>query len=824
LTLIEARFMKKPFAVLCLTLLLSLACTMLPAFRVAAQQTDAAQTKQETISLKGLRERVTVRRDERGIPYIEAASEADLYFAQGYVVASDRLWQMELARRTARGELSEIFGSLALEQDKIHRTYGFARIAAAEMAAKPATERALLEAYASGVNAFIDSRDAGQLPPEFQILQLRPAHWTPTDSVLIIKLFFEVLSDSWQIDIMREALNALPAAKRDALLVETSPLDVLVVGLDRAKKNSASVRPRQQSISAGGIAVLQTLAEMSETRAHALERLGLSDLDRMASNNWVVSGLRTASGKPLLANDPHLPSSAPSIWYMMHLSAPGLRVAGVTAAGLPGIVIGHNDSIAWGYTNVGPDVSDLYIEKFDKENPRRYMTPRGWREAEVRHEEIKVRKSFTSVETDVVPLDVTVTRHGPIVFEKNGVRYALRWTALDPQLQNSSGFSALNRARNWKEFREALASYTAPMQNMVYADTSGHIGYYAAGRVPIRRSGDGSTPYDGATDAGEWTGYIPFAELPHLLDPPSGMIVTANQRIVGNDYPFFLTHHWAAPYRARRIYDLLKDKQKLTAADFRAIQGDTYSIAAALTARETVKAGRELTTTTTTAPTVDDAKWRETVKLLEAWDGHMVADSRAALLASQIRAAFRRRILQSALGADAKDYSWGNSDTLIDRLLTERPREWLPKEFKDYAELLRACERDAREAISLRLGADESQWTWGAFTQVSFPHPLARAPLIGLQFTIPPFPQNGASGNNPSVNVGRNVSMRFIADTSDWDRTQQGITLGESGDPSSPHWKDQLADWRAVTPRTFPFSTLAVTNATKETLVLAPAK
>ncbi len=812
--------MKKLCSLLCLILLLCLQGLLLPSARVEAQQRSGSEAKQATINLKGLREPVTVRRDERGIPYIEAATDADLYFAQGYVVASDRLWQMDLARRTARGELSEIFGSLALEQDKIHRTYGFAQIAEAEVAATPAGERALLEAYASGVNAFIDSRDARSLPPEFQILQYKLRHWTPADSVLIIKLFYEVLTDSWQTDIMRAALNALPPAKRDALLVETSPLDVLVVGTDRAKKKSATTQPRHAVLAANSTETLRTLSEMSEARTQALERLGLGDLDRLASNNWVVSGKRTASGKPLLANDPHLPPSAPSIWYMMHLSAPGLRVAGVTAAGLPGIVIGHNASIAWGYTNVGPDVADIYIEKFDKENPRRYMTPAGWREAEVRREEIKVRKSFTSVETDVVPLDVMITRHGPIVFEKNSIRYALRWTALDPKLQNMSGSLALNRARNWKEFRDALSHYTAPMQNMVYADVDGHIGYYAAGRVPIRRSGDGSTPYDGATDAGEWTGYIPFAELPHLFDPPSGIIVTANQRIVGNDYPFFLTHHWAAPYRARRIYELLKDKEKLTAADFRAIQGDTFSIAGALTAREVIKAGRELTATTGT-----DEKWLETVKLLEGWNGRMDADSRAALFASQIRFAFRRRILNAALGAElAKDYSWVNSDTLIDRILTERPREWLPKEFKDYAELLRACERDAREAISLRLGADESQWKWGSFTQVSFPHPLARAPLIGLQFTIPPFAQNGAGGNNPAVNVGRGVSMRLIADTSDWDKTQQGITLGESGDPSSPHWQDQLADWRAVTPRIFPFSAAAVANATKETLVLAPLK
>jgi penicillin amidase len=540
----------------------------------------------------------------------------------------------------------------------------------------------------------------------------------------------------------------------------------------------------------------------------------------MASNNWVVSGKRTASGKPLLANDPHLPASAPSIWYMTHLSAPGVRVAGVTAPGLPGIVIGHNASIAWGFTNVGPDVSDLYLEKFDKENPRRYMTPGGWREAAVRREEIKVRKGFTGTETETVPLDVTVTRHGPIVFEKDSLRYALRWTALDAGLQSIASFYALNRARNWKDFGNALSGYTGPMQNMVYADVDGHIGYYAAGKVPLRKSGDGSTPYDGTTTAGDWTGYIPFDQLPHLFDPPSGMIVTANQRIVGRSYPFLLTHNWAAPYRARRIYELLQAEQKLTAEDFRRIQGDIYSIGAALLAREVVRAARE------SAPAAEgDAKWLETVKLLEGWDGRMQADSRAALMATLIRTALRRRIFEAALGPElAKDYDWSNSNTFIDRILMERPRSWLPVEFKTYAELLRACEREARTMVEKRIGADEAKWTWGSFTQAVFPHPLARAPLIGLQFTIPPFPQDGTDSNNPTVNVGRYVSMRFIADPADWDKTQQGIALGESGNPSSPHWKDQLADWRAVTPRVFPFTAQATAAATREMLVLAPAK
>ncbi|HEX8144239.1 MAG TPA: penicillin acylase family protein [Pyrinomonadaceae bacterium] len=806
--------MKKLCTTLSLLLLLMSPGAWMNAAAVAAQQAGPAAAKERSISLPGLRGRVLIRRDERGIPYIEAGDDGDLYFAQGYAVASDRLWQMDLMRRTGRGELAEIFGRDALELDKIHRRYGFAGVTEAEVAGMPATERSILEAYARGVNAYIASLDAERLPPEFRILQYRPRPWTPADSLLMAKLFFEVLTDSWELDIMRAAIAALPAEKRDALLIETSPLDLLVVGTDNAVRKASTASPSSSGADDINSLALRELALQRERRRRALARVGLSDVDRLASNNWVVSGKRTASGKPLLANDPHLPASAPSIWYMMNLSAPGVRVAGVTAVGLPGIVIGHNASIAWGFTNVGPDISDLYMEKFDREHPTRYMTPAGWREALVRREEIKVRKGFIGTETESVALDVTVTRHGPIVFEKDSVRYALRWTALDPKLQNIAGFHALNRARNWKEFREALSSYTGPMQNMVYADTEGHIGYYAPGRVPIRRSGDGSTPYDGSTDAGEWTGYIPFDQLPHLFDPPSGIIVTANQRIVGRDYPYFLTHHWAAPYRARRIYELLQGKEKLRAEDFRAVQGDTYAAASALMARAVVAARGELSSRAT------DAKWLESLKRLESWDGRMQADSVAALYAATIRTVFSRHIFVAALGVElAGDYDWNNSDTLIDRILTERPRSWLPKQFNSYAELIYASYTEARRMIGERLGADESQWTWGRYQQVTFPHPLARAPLIGLQFTIPPFPQNGA-GDYPSVNVGNNVSMRFIADPGDWDKTELGITLGQSGDPSSPHWKDQLADWRAVTPRVFPFTPSAVMNATRETLVL----
>ncbi len=780
-----------------------------------------AQQAAKSLNLPGLQARVTVRRDERGIPYIEAANDTDLHFAQGYVTASDRLWQMDFLRRTARGELAEVLGAgpnnAALEQDKQHRTLGFTAEAEAEVAQASAQSRALFEAYAAGVNAYINSLDAKALPPEFQILQYKPRPWTPADSLLVAKLFAEGLSNTWRLDIMREALAGLPAEKRAALLPEISPLDVLVVGKDTMKSNASNANRIQGS---GSVSpeLIAALVKDQEVEAQALERVGLYAEGLAASNNWVVSGKRTASGKPLLANDPHLAASAPSIWYLVHLSAPDVRVAGVTAPGLPGVIIGHNDRIAWGMTNVGPDVQDLYIEKFDPAKPQRYLTPQGWRDAEVRHEQIKVRKGFGSSESDTVTLDVTVTRHGPIIFEKDSKRYALQWTALDPKLNSPDGTYLMNRARNWKEFNAALRSFTAPTQNIVYADVDGHIGYHAAGVVPIRKSGDGSVPYDGSTDAGEWVSYIPTEKLPQVFDPPSGMIVTANQRIVGTDYPYFLTHSWAQPYRARRIFELLSEKPKLTIDDFRKTQGDVSSVGLGPFARQTAKIMKPQANPA-------DQKLSQTLDAFENWGGQMSADSRVAPMVVQMRVAFRSRILTAALGPDlVKMYGWSNFEVTLDRILNDQPKDWLPKEFASYADLLSACYGDARQVLTRNLGADESKWTWGDMIKVRFAHPLAGAPLVGMQFAIAPFPQNGTGGLGATVNVGNNVSMRLIADPSNWDQTQHGITLGESGWPSSPHWKDQLDDWRNVTPRAFPFSKAAVESATKEMLVLDPPK
>lgn len=789
-------------------LFLFLTAIILLASVVSAQDT--------TLKLSGLKSKVTVRRDERSIPYIEANNEADLYFAQGYITAQDRLWQMDILRRTSRGELSEIFGKLAVEEDKRRRLYGFAKMSEQSATLLSAPARATLEAFASGVNAYIASCDEKTLPQEFRILKYQPRLWMPADSIVIGYLMAESLSSTWQADVMRGAFSDLGADKLQELFPEYSKIDTPVVGTDNVKARAAGKSVAQNTVKVSA-EILAQASVSEELLTRSLERVGIHAEGLAASNNWVVSGKRTASGKPLLSNDPHLAPTVPGIWYLVHLTAPGMRVAGVSIPGVNGVIIGHNDRIAWGMTNLGPDVQDLYLEKFDPENPRRYQTPTGWKEAEVRREEIKVRKGALNPETESVNLDVTITRHGPIVLEKGAERYALKWTVFDPKLESITMFSKLNHARNWQDFSAALKTYAGATQNFVYADVAGHIGYYGAGYIPIRRSGDGSVPYDGTKDDGEWTGMIPFEKLPYVFDPPSGIIVTANARIVGKDYPYHLTHGWSAPYRQKRINDLLAAKNKITADDFRAVQGDVYAIGGTTFAREVVKAFGQ---------SASDEKLKDTLKMFAAWDGKLTPDSKAALLIYELRDVFFNKLLVNQIGAEkAKQYRWTNRHSIIDRIVTEWPQAWLPKDFASWQAYLQSCNDDARAILTKKYGADESKWTWGQAIQVKFAHPLASAPMIGAPFKIAAFPQFGngyTGGTGPTVNVGPTVSMRMIADPANWDNTQHGIPLGQSGDPKNPHYQDQLDDWRNVTPRVFPFSKEAVSKAAKTTVMLEP--
>jgi penicillin amidase len=541
----------------------------------------------------------------------------------------------------------------------------------------------------------------------------------------------------------------------------------------------------------------------ARTRENSLARVGLYAEDLAASNNWVISGKRTADGKPLLANDPHLQPAAPGIWYLSHLSTPQMRVSGVTFPGVPGIVLGHNEHIAWGATNVGPDVQDLYKETFNERGE--YKTPSGWEKILSRREEIKVRSNPLSPVTETLALEVEETRNGTIISDETGRKFALKWTARDPKNQEFEAFFLLNRAKNWKDFQNALRTYGGATQNFVYADVEGNIGWIAAGRIPLRRTGDGGLPYDGATADGDWIGYIPFEALPQLYNPQDGLIVTANQRIVGTDYKYFgvISRDAAGPWRARRIYDLLKSKAKVTMDDVRDVQHDVYSHVYHELASEIVR-------TQSASP--------ETLAVLKNWDGKMTADSKAGLLVNEIRSCAAVKI-----AADNKISAFPVRERILHWVVKDKPARWLPAGFANYGELLKTCDKESRESLTnpKKFGADETKWRWGNQFVANFQHPLAIVPLIGGQFTAR-FTNVDGSGVTP--NVGSYVSMRHIASPGNWDATRHVIPLGQSGDPTSPHWKDQFEAWRTGAPAVFPFTKAAVEQNVREVLVLEAKK
>ncbi len=754
-----------------------------------------AQTPTKTLSVSGLQDSVTVRRDARSIPYIEAKNDADLYFAQGFITASDRLWQMELLKRVSRGELAEIFGKQVLEEDKMWRRYGFSAIAEESLKTLNPQLKTALENYSRGVNAYIATLTKETMPPEFTILQIVPREWKPTDTLVLGKILAEGLSSTWRQDLVRASISNLPQEKLQDLFNPITPFDVVL--FDKDLKSQKTTANNKFQISNDE---LKFADEQAEIRKKSLERIGFYMEDAAVSNNWVISGKRTADGKAIMANDPHLPPTAPGIWYLSHLTAPGLRVSGVTFPGVPGIVLGHNEFFAWGATNVGPDVQDLYIEEFNAEG--NYKTPNGFVAPTKRTEQIKVRTNLLKPETENVNLEVLETRNGVILTEQNGKQFALRWTARDSKNQEFEAFFLLNRARSWKGFQTALKSYGGASQNFVYADVKGNIGWQIGGQIPIRRTGSGALPYNGATNEGDWTSFIPFAELPFLFNPKENFIVTANQRTVGTSYKYFdeMSRDKSTPWRARRIYDLLKSNEKVTMDDVRDVQHDVFNLPFTIFSKEIVK---------------QNAASAQTLEILKTWDGKMTADSKAAVLVNEIRNCTAEKI--------AEDNKPLPSALVRERLLfwivSDNSKRWLPKNYATYGDLLKTCDTEARVNLAKpnRLGTDESKWIWGNVFVANFLHPLSFAPLIGGQFTLK---YNNVNGSGQTPNVGSYVSMRHIASPGNWDATRHVIPLGQSGNPNSPHFKDQFEAWRTGTPAIFPFTKTAVEAATMELWIL----
>ena len=778
-----------------------------------------------SLKVSGLSGRVRVIRDGHGVPTIDATSLDDLFFAQGFVTAQDRLWQMDMMRRFAAGEISEILGDEFLPHDREQRILGIRVAARKALEVASAQNRDHFEAYARGVNAYIETHRE-RLPIEFRILRYSPRPWAPEDSTLIASQMVKDLNHYPYRDALdREKILAKLGPELTAdLYVNTSwhdrPPTVVRAGLDRKldrdiDEENPPRRPPASSVASTGTE-FQSLASTSESDSD----------DRMVvgSNNWVVSGAHTVSSKPLLSNDMHLGHQMPNLWYEAHLHCGNFDAAGVTLPGLPYVIVGHNQRIAWGFTNVGPTVEDVYVETF---NPTgKYQTPEGWKTPEHRSEIIHVKGK------EDVTVDVALTRHGPIITELvpgETRKLALRWTLYDG---THDPFFEVDSAQNWEQFRTAFSVFDAPGQNVVFADVDGNIGYQATGKIPVRASGDGSLPENGSDNSHEWTGYIPFDKLPSVYNPPSGVITTANGRIAPDGYPYSISTGWEAPWRTARIYRVLESGKKFSAADMLALQTDIYSDADRFFAERFVYS-------------VDHAKkpsprTHQAAEILRGWDGRMTADSAAPTIAYRARSELARLLLEPKLGAAPTDprqieallswktYSWGMGSVWLENAVHHQPQSWLPEAYSSYDELLAAAVEAAvsgHQESRDQAPRDLAAWKWGAFRPLEIQHPiLGRVPLL-QRWTEPGVqPQSGSGYTVKAVSRSHGPSERLTVDLSDLDQTTLNLVTGEAGNFLSPYYMDQWKAWYEGTTFTLPFSAKAVEATKAHRLILEPAR
>lgn len=770
--------------------------------------------KNGRLSFSGLHEPVEIITDRHGVPHIYAENEDDLYFAQGYVHAQERLWQMEFNQRLCSGQLAAVFGPVALETDRFSRRLGMHRASATDFARLSPHHQRVLEAYARGVNAFINHK---RWPLEFTLLRTRPTTWTPVATIQWSKMMGWNLGGNWETEVVRARLIA-------------------TIGLEKAAQLEAGYDPRHPLIIPPGIEYRGLNQGMLEQYERIKELSGFGPLG--GSNNWVVDGTKTVTGAPILCNDPHLGQATPSVWYECHLVAGDIDVVGASFPGCPGVVIGHNRYIAWGVTNAISDVQDLYIEKFHPDNPLKYEFEGGWEDAQVVREEIKVRGS----EEPVVE-EVRITRHGPILdtMRINGTQempLALRWTGLE-HCNIIGSVQKLNRASNWDEFRDALRDWDLPPQNFVYADIVGNIGYVMAGFIPIRSQGQSLVPMPGWTGEYEWTGIIPFDELPQTFNPEQHFIATANNRVVDDDYPYYITNEWLNGYRARRISDLLSSKQRLTINDMAKIQADYY----ALPAEEIVPHVLELTGKT---PLEVSA-----LETLRAWDYMLAPDSSGAAIYSTFLRKLEHIAFSALLGDDeplllsylgvgatllatVNGYA-SRSKPLLIRLLRERDDAWfdgsaIPNGPASWDDALSGALTAAVEELRELMGKDCSRWHYGRIHKMTYRHPLGSVKALSKFFNRGPF---AVGGDIDTVNMGATQpskphevitvpSYRQIVNLANMSMSLSGHAPGQSGHPTSKHYDDFIAPWLAVEHHPMLVEREAIEQAKEGSLHLLP--
>lgn len=734
-----------------------------------------------TVQVGGTDGPIEIIRDAEGVPHIYATTDHDAFYGLGYVHAQDRLWQMEMQRRIGAGRLSEILGEATLSIDKFQRTLGYYRAAQADLKIIEARSRQALEAYAAGINQWLS--EGHTLPPEFVLLGVKPTPWQPVDSLVWQKMMSWDLGGNYDVELLYQQLAQAVGPERTAQLLPDYPAEGVSVlaGLDFDSQAAAS---------------LLSIDRLLETGfGHGGREAG--------SNNWVVAGSRTATGLPLLADDPHLGTSIPSIWYLAELQGETLHVVGATFPGLPAVVIGHNERVAWGVTNMGPDVQDLYVERLNPANPNQYAVDGSW-------QTIQVVEEVIEVDGKEQPLRWAArsTRHGPLISDVSdtGVPLALQWTALQPGDTTIDAFISGNYANNWTEFVTALEKFVTPSQNFVYADVDGNIGYYAPGRIPIRAEGhDGRAPVPGWSSAYEWQGFIPFAELPQLYNPPEGYIATANNRVVDDSYPYLLGTDWAPPYRAERIVELLEQParkgDKLTLADMLAMQADQTSTQVRMLLPFLLE----------TPP--QNERQAAAIELLHTFDGEMRRDSAAAALYQAWMVHLERALFEDDLRASLfEEMSTRANPIFLTNILNDPAlgAVWCDQVLTAPVESCTDTAQHALDAalddLSARMGETMSDWRWDRIHLTQYPHnPFSEVDLLkgifhrsiangGDRYTVnvapvqlaEPYLQNNSPG------------YRQVVDLADFNNSRFMITTGQSGNVLSEHYDNLIRRHRDV--------------------------